>query len=983
MNSESHPKTEDQRTRRKTILRHLSTSLGPAWIRSTASLTSNGPSDTGTRSSHQHNIILGKRIRKAVERFNPSSFPPTRSTTNTRSGIQRKRRTMTNSSIHSSISSRSRSQLSDRTSQERTHQQELNNAAHASRLHAHALSAEEFELFQYHLDRSDLANYLKVRNTMLWLWRLSPKEPLTLNKAFEATKDFGLHHGLIAHIYEFLLRSGYINFGACAFQDEGNSVNTSNGTADLEHLATSDGVNTGGHSSTNDIANCEDPSHSIYDQPLLPSENRKTVVVIGSGMAGVAVARQLENLFKYYAWRFAPELPPKVVVLEARSRIGGRMHSMELGTKASSTTTTKLSPSSSSSSLSSLSSLSSSSSLSSIAPRIGPTKHAVDLGAQIITGFENGNPMDIIVRKQLSDLTLHYLVNETCDLFDHRGEVVSKEMDVQCETVFNQILDKACKLRKSSRLPERLVEYLRARRRKDGKGPGRVQSTSSPTLGHSMDFFMETHPDFHSWTNKELELIHWHYANLEFANAAPLDQLSLQHWDQDDDYEFSGPHSMVVQGYGQVPIALSQGLDVRLDMPVSSVKRQAIPVSTLSRSVSKRHHREAIRVQCRDGSSFECTAAVITVPLGVLKSQQIKFSPPLPRWKEQAIQRLGFGLLNKLVLVFDTIFWDPAVELFGYAGSGKSGTSIEKLDLKTYRSSRGKFYMFWNCSHVTDRPILVTLMAGQSAYDSELMSKGELVKEAVETLQLIFPQINPIPTPVETIVTRWSEDEYAQGSYSYVAREATGEDYDLLAKPVDGQLYFAGEATSRQYPATAHGAYLSGLKVAKDILDSLIGPQVVNSGPNLDVKAHRMNNHSDSSSSSKNNTDYDNRVGYDLERRGRSSTTRHSCDNGIRSNSSSSSISSVGSISSSNSSASGRSSRSRSRSRSPRSHLLTMDDAYTSNSPSPSPHSETILTLKSLGHGFMIPRRKGRISRSFIAKFVSERSDDDESEDGV
>lgn len=120
-------------------------------------------------------------------------------------------------------------------------------------------------------------------------------------------------------------------------------------------------------------------------------------------------------------------------------------------------------------------------------------------------------------------------------------------------------------------------------------------------------------------------------------------------------------------------------------------------------------------------------------------------------------------------------------------------------------------------------------MAGQSAYDCEQMSKEDLVQEALETLALIYPEKQPIPTPLESMVTRWSHDEFAQGSYSFVGREGTGDDYDLLAKSIDDQLYFAGEATSRHYPATAHGAYLSGLKVAKEIIDSLIGPQVVRS----------------------------------------------------------------------------------------------------------------------------------------------------------
>ena len=42
---------------------------------------------------------------------------------------------------------------------------------------------------------------------------------------------------------------------------------------------------------------------------------------------------------------------------------------------------------------------------------------------------------------------------------------------------------------------------------------------------------------------RDRQILDWHFANLEFANAAPLDKLSLRHWDQDDDFEFTGLHS--------------------------------------------------------------------------------------------------------------------------------------------------------------------------------------------------------------------------------------------------------------------------------------------------------------------------------------------------------------------------------------------------------------------------------------------------------
>jgi monoamine oxidase len=67
------------------------------------------------------------------------------------------------------------------------------------------------------------------------------------------------------------------------------------------------------------------------------------------------------------------------------------------------------------------------------------------------------------------------------------------------------------------------------------------------------------------------------------------------------------------------------------------------------------------------------------------------------------------------------------------------------------------------------------------------------------------------------IVSRWSEDPFAQGAYSYPGITTKAEDFKTLAKPVDDRLYFAGEAATA-YFGTVHGAHISGNTAADAII---------------------------------------------------------------------------------------------------------------------------------------------------------------------
>jgi len=201
---------------------------------------------------------------------------------------------------------------------------------------------------------------------------------------------------------------------------------------------------------------------------------------------------------------------------------------------------------------------------------------------------------------------------------------------------------------------------------------------------------------------------------------------------------------------------------------------------------------------------LEADTVIMTMPLGVLKGGAVEFSPPLPPRKQSAIDRLGFGALNKVLLLFPHAFWEGLEGRRDFWG----------VCAPTSRR-RGEGFQFWNMHRCTGQPMLLVLHAGRAASRDGAPTRDEDAVEAtLEYLRGMFGAAN-VPPPTKTIVTRWDEDPFARGVYSHVALGATSRDYDLMAEPMwDGALLWAGEATCRSHPATVAGAFISGLREA-------------------------------------------------------------------------------------------------------------------------------------------------------------------------
>lgn len=274
-------------------------------------------------------------------------------------------------------------------------------------------------------------------------------------------------------------------------------------------------------------------------------------------------------------------------------------------------------------------------------------------------------------------------------------------------------------------------------------------------------------------------------SRFELDWAADLTEASLLY--QDDVDAFGGADHVFPGGYDQIVTGLAAGLDIRLGQIVRQVA----------------YGSEGVRIET-DKERFTADRAVMTLPLGVLRAGTVTFSPALPAAKQGALTRLAMGVVNKVSLRFPERFWVTNAQFWGYMSA-----------------TRGEFPVFVNHSHdsnaPSESPILTALTGGSVARVLEAQSDDLITAGAMRVLRTMFGA--EVPDPTDALITRWAADPFSLGSYSYLPVGATPADYDALATPLAGRLFFAGEATHRHYPATVHGAFLSGLREAERIAE--------------------------------------------------------------------------------------------------------------------------------------------------------------------
>jgi monoamine oxidase len=263
-----------------------------------------------------------------------------------------------------------------------------------------------------------------------------------------------------------------------------------------------------------------------------------------------------------------------------------------------------------------------------------------------------------------------------------------------------------------------------------------------------------------------------------FVNGCELDQVSIQDMQAYEDTEINW---RVRRGYGALMTAYGAPCPLALNTEVTLID----------------HSGTRVRIETSRGT-LTAGKVIVTVPTNLIADEAIRFHPALPA-KVEAARGLPLGVDDKVMLALDDAEALP-----------KDGN----LRGATMRTAMGSFHL-----RPFGQPCIEGFFGGTFARELEDAGDGAFATESIDQIVALLGsdfrrRLKPLAE------SRWAHDPFARGAYSHALPGHTGA-RAVLAAPVDGRLFFAGEATSPNFFSTAHGARDSGERAAREVMGKI------------------------------------------------------------------------------------------------------------------------------------------------------------------
>ncbi|CAO1615797.1 unnamed protein product [Parajaminaea phylloscopi] len=515
---------------------------------------------------------------------------------------------------------------------------------------------------------------------------------------------------------------------------------------------------------------------SMSTSPSSSSQQRYEAVVLGGGWSGLITALRLA------------EAKHKVLVLEARPRLGGRAftHTFDDSTKGSSQRTVELAKGDVDGPQQQQPSTTGSNAATAWWERAGT--ESVDFGSSWIHGYNEGNPAKGLCEELCIPVTVPEPPKAAGRIIAPNGRPLSAEL--------------------SERISKNLDDAMGAAKAAATRGaelPSSDQSLAS-------FLFADSSPLFEGLQGHEERQLATSYARmLHVPLGTTLEHVALR-W-TGFEQNFAGTDAAPQGGFSRVVQALAD-----------RIVRAGGTVRTGQEAVSIEKTGGGARLSTQQGQSFEADVVVSTVPLAVLKrGASSLFQPALSSRKLEVIERVNIGNLNKVLLVYDgPAWWQGGAEgvpsftvlpsLTSQPDSKRVGDVIRSTTLLVSATAS---------SPSSPSSKLLVMVGGPAAVQLEAFERNEVVQALHEYLSQSIADSSSshsVQAPSHNFMSRWSGHRLTGGATTtpvVVGAEQTPLDFVELSRPEwDGTLQFAGEHTELNHRGSIAGAIVSGEREA-------------------------------------------------------------------------------------------------------------------------------------------------------------------------
>ncbi|XP_049884208.1 peroxisomal N(1)-acetyl-spermine/spermidine oxidase-like isoform X2 [Pectinophora gossypiella] len=305
---------------------------------------------------------------------------------------------------------------------------------------------------------------------------------------------------------------------------------------------------------------------------------------------------------------------------------------------------------------------------------------------------------------------------------------------------------------------------------------------------------------------------------LDFMNQLANNYNASNDWDDIDQKnnfeEIKGHHHLSWHRYGYktfFDILLNKDvgfptLDIKLNTEVTQIEWPLDP-------------KGKVKVTCKNGVLYTANNVVVTVSLGVLKERHAKlFKPLLPEKKVTAIETVAMGVMDKIDLAFDEVWWPLDAVFFGLLWKEEDRKKVAKQDYWTTR-------IFAASRPMGSRNVLTLWTSGEIAKLVETLPIDEVKRKCWQLLQRFMGAGKTVPKPIAVERSTWYSNPFTRGSYSFDSIQASH--YPTaratLAAPLTDstgrpRVLFAGEATHPTRFSTVDGASDTGRREAEKLL---------------------------------------------------------------------------------------------------------------------------------------------------------------------